>query len=523
MSEQQRNQGAKPDADRLPPHSPEAEQGVIGCCMLEAALLGDVQQKLDPEAFYDLRHREIYNAALRLYTAKKAVDLITLSDELKMADMLDKVGGLSYVMTLPNTVPSAANLSYYLEIVREKWMLRRLLATCADVARRVYEFDGTADQLMDEVERDLGKVAQARVMQTEAVPINKLILEGLAQLEEDFSRGRKWKIGPQTPWNYMNNIIPGFAPGELALIAARPSMGKSALAMQISEHAALAENVPVYVMSLEMSGRSMAMRELFQRAGSNLQKMRNGFLPNADVTKLVNASGHFSKAQWWIESAHRMYLEDLELKARRMKMKHGLGMIVVDYFQLLHMRARMEDRLKEMNEMSMRLKALAMELQVPVLVCSQMNRSIETSERPRPPMLSDIKDCGQLEQDADIVIMLWKPKIPEPEEAESREMIWLSRMNEAGIPAAWCGTNRMPAKGEPRYWEKNLRRINAYVAKQREGRADEDAQLVFVKPWCRFIDAWRPDAVEEEDDDTVVMAAPKRDESALPTNEELGV
>lgn len=515
------------EAEKLPPHSPEAEAGVLGCCILGAVpnsaepdAIGDTNAALKPEAFYDLRNREIWMALLNLYTARKPIDLISLSQTLKDAGMLEQVGGLAYLMELPNKVPSALNIGYYREIVREKWQLRRLLAVCSGVASRVWDYEGPVDRLLDEAERDLLAVSDDRVMQGEAHSMKELVLEAITKIEDQVKRGKKWKIGPQTPWNYVNNIIPGFGPGDFVIVAARPSTGKSAMVMQIAEQAALREGVPAYVLSLEMSAMNMTMREMFQHAGADLTKMRNGFLSEGDLVRLTTHSPKLANAPWWIEAAHRMYLEDLELKARRMKRKHGIGMLVVDYFQLLHIRARTEDRVKELNETSMRLKALAMELEIPVILCAQMNRNIETSEKKRPPMLSDLKDCGQLEQDADIVMMLWKPTIKDPEDGEGRDMKWLPRMADAGVPQEWMGLNRYPVKkkkngepDEPDFWEKHLRRVNCYVAKQREGRADEDAALVFVKDWCRFVDAWRPEGGDEPE-------APKGDE--MPSDEEMG-
>jgi replicative DNA helicase len=495
MMESENIPGLKParrremTADRLPPHSTEAEQGVLGCILWNPAVLDDIRADLEAEdVFYDLRHKMIYDALGALHDAKKPVEIISLQQSLKDAGKLEEVGGLAYLSSLMDLVPSAGNVSYYAEVVKEKWLARRLLRVCAESAARIYSAEGSVQTILDEHERDILAIGNTAV-KSAAVHVKELTRQALDRMEERFRRGRQYKDGPQTGLRYLDNIIPGFAPGQFVVVAGRPGDGKSCMVMQIAEHAALQEGHGVAVFSLEMTGISMVERQLFSLGRANLEKMRNGFLIQGDVPRLIAAAGKLSKGNLWIESTARMAIEDLEVKARRMVRKHGVKLIIVDYVQLLFLRTRGNrmDRVEEMGQVSMRLKALAMELGVPVVACAQMNRNIETSEKKRRPMLSDLRECGQIEQDADIVIFLWRPKIADPEDAESDDMQWLRKLT--GVPREWCSCEY---NGPEIEWQKHFRRMNAFIAKQREGRSDVDASLVFVREWCRFLDPWQP-------------------------------
>lgn len=492
--------------DRLPPHSAEAEQGVLGSILWNPAVLDDIRADLAAEdVFYDLRHKTIYDALGALHDAKKPVEIISLQQTLKDAAQLDEVGGLAYLSALMDVVPGAGNVSYYVEVVKEKWLARRLLRLCAESAARLYGTEGSVQEVLDEHERDILAIGNTAVKSC-AVHVKELTRQALDRMEERFRRGRQYKEGPQTGLRYLDNIIPGFAPGQFVVVAGRPGDGKSCVVMQIAEHASLTEGHGVAVFSLEMTGVSMIERQLFSLGNANLTKMRNGFLIQEDVPKLINAAGKLSKGNLWIESTARMAIEDLEVKARRMVRKHGVKLIIVDYVQLLFLRTRSGrmDRVEEMGQVSMRLKALAMELQVPVVACAQMNRNIETSEKKRRPMLSDLRECGQIEQDADIVIFLWRPKIGDPEDAESDDMQWLRKLT--GVPREWCSCDY---DGPEIKWTKHFRRMNAFVAKQREGRSDVDASLVFVRDWCRFLDPWQPKPGEEPPDVPPPMPEPE--------------
>lgn len=518
-----RGSDALPGVDRLPPHSVEAEQGVLGCILWTPACLDDVRPVLNAEdVFYDLRHKTIFDVLVKSSEARKPIDLITVQQALKDDNMLEQVGGITYLSSLQDAVPSSANVSYYVEIVKEKWTARRLIRTCSDAVARIYE--GTEENsvplVLAATEQEILAIGSTSV-KSAAVHVKELVKLAIDRVEERFQRGRQFKEGPQTGLRFVDNIVPGFAPGQLIVLAGRPGDGKSCLAMQIAEHAALIEAVGVGVWSLEMTGVSMVERQLFSMGGANLTKMRNGFLIQADVPKLINAAGKLCKGNLWIESASRMCIEDLEVKARRMVRKHGVKLLIVDYLQLLFLRARGRmERVEEMGQVSMRLKALAMELQVPIIACTQMNRNIETAEKSRRPLLSDIRESGQIEQDADVVGILWKPKVKDPEDANGPDMRWMKRLE--GVPKEWLSCD---FEGSEIKWMRHFRRVNLFIAKQREGRSDVDANLVFVRDWCRFLDPWQPGPGDElPAEDTEPEASQQRcptGEQEEPTQEEL--
>lgn len=483
--------------DRLPPHSPEAEQGVLGCILLEPAeLLGDVMQALpDSHAFYDLRHQCIYDTMRLLEEKREPVEIITLQQRLKERGLLEQVGGIAYLNELSDAVPSAANLSYYLAIVSEKFMLRRWLALSAQVAMKVYEHEGEVDALVSEISTDLFALCESGLKSSD-----KTMAEVMADVQFDyldkFRRGVKHKIGPMTGFNYLDNILPGLGRGQLIVLAARPRTGKSAMMMQMAEHIALVDKIPVAVFSLEMTATSLGARAVFERAGADLTKFLNGFMEEEDVQKLCGAQALLAPLPLRIDEAARMSIEDLEIRARRLVRRHNTGVIFIDYFQLLYVRNRHKQWSKsdELAEVSMRLKGLAKELKIPIVLCAQMNREIE-KETHRRPRLSDLRDTGQLEQDADVVMFLWKP--------DTKSARWKKRIEHllprVPVPEDWKGTRKaLTGEDGKTYftrlgWNKQLAMVTCTVEKQREGRSGEDADLVFIKPWTRFVDAWRPE------------------------------
>jgi replicative DNA helicase len=277
-------------------------------------------------------------------------------------------------------------------------------------------------------------------------------------------------------------------PGQFITLAARPGAGKSAMAMMIAEHLALAQKLPVGFVSLEMSARSLGLREVFQHAGADLTKFLNGFLIDQQINSLTEAVVALRKAPIWIDESPRMAIEDLEVRARRMKRAHDIQLLVIDYFQLLYSRNPRAQWSKsdELANISMRLKALAKELHIPILVCAQMNRQIEQDAN-RRPRLADLKDTGQLEQDSDVVIFLWKPVVTfEPGPSRRRLEAVIARVP---VEAAW---KTWENNEEGHNWRQYLSVINATVEKQREGRSGVDALMVFIKPWTRFVDAYTP-------------------------------
>jgi replicative DNA helicase len=447
-----------PSVDRLPPHSPEAEQGVLGCVLLSPNdCMGICLEKLKPgeAVFYDLRHQTIFKALAEMYDAREPIDVITLQQRLKDRQLLEQVGGLAYLSILPDVVPSAANLTYYLEIVQEKFLLRKMIQVCTEVVGRVYDYEGEVDALVDEVEKEILHINESRV-QANTTTIKDLVKRAISTIEE-FHQRQGMLTGLGTGFNDFDKMTSGLHPGEMIVIAARPSIGKTSLAMNIAEHVALELRLPVGVFSLEMTADSLILRMLCSRARVNLRDVRDGFLAERDFPKLTGAAGKLANSPLFIDDSSGLSILQLRAKARRMHQQFGIKLFVVDYLQLLHSTARRaENRQQEIADISGGIKALAKELNVPVIVLSQLNREPEKRERGAEPKMSDLRESGSIEQDADLVGLLYKPgKAGDDDDA---------------------GSARAEADAVP---------VNLLIAKQRNGPTGE-VNLTFLKPYTRF-------------------------------------
>src|SRR6266511_3050670 len=440
--------------DRLPPHSLEAEQGVLGCALLSPnECLGTCIEKFrsGSEVFYDLRHRHIYELLVTMYDHKEAIDLLTVQQRLKDGNQLEAAGGLAYLSSLPDAVPSAANLTYYTDIIREKHLLRKMIQTCSSVVGRVYEYEGDVDALLDEVERDVLRISEERV-ETSTTTIKELVKKAITTIEE-FHQRQGMLTGLASGFPDLDKMTSGFHAGEMIVIAARPSMGKTSLAMNIAEHVALEERLPVGVFSLEMTAESLVLRMLCSRSRVNLRNIRDGFLAERDFPKLTGSAGKLAGAPLFIDDTPGLSILQLRAKARRMAQQYGVKLFVVDYLQLLNSTSRRaENRQQEIADISNGIKALAKELNVPLIVLSQLNRDLE-KEKGRPPRLSDLRESGAIEQDADLVGLLYKPKSGDEDDGLAQE--------QDAVP------------------------VNLLIAKQRNGPTGE-VSLTFLKAYTRF-------------------------------------
>lgn len=447
--------------DRLPPHSPEAEQGVLGCVLLSPNdCMGECVEKFKSgdEVFYDLRHQTIFSVLAEMYDRREAIDVITLQQRLKNQQLLEEVGGIAYLATLPDTVPSAANLRYYLDIVQEKYLLRKMIHTCTDVVSRVYDYEGELDALMDEVERDILRISESRV-QSHSSTIKDLVKKAISTIE-DFHQRQGLLTGVGTGFADLDKMTSGLHGGEMIVIAARPSMGKTSLAMNMAEHVAIEQRLPVGVFSLEMTSESLVLRMLCSRSRVNLRNVREGFLAERDFPKLTGAAGKMASAPLFIDDSSGLSILQLRAKARRMAQQFGIKLFVIDYLQLLHSTARRaENRQQEIADISNGIKSLAKELDVPIVVLSQLNREIER-EKGRPPRLSDLRESGAIEQDADVVGLLYKPKSAGDDD-------------EGGGGGGGGGA------------EEDAVPVNLLIAKQRNGPTG-DVELTFLKSYTRF-------------------------------------
>ncbi len=411
-----------PATDRLPPSSVEAEQGVLGCVLLSPKdCMGDCVEKMKagPECFYDLRHQSLFQTLVEMWDKDERIDLITLQQRLKDGGKLDGVGGLAYLASLPDTVPSAAGLDYYLQIVLDKYALRQLLQTCASIVSRVYEHEGEVDALLAEAEHDIAAVTDSRVG-AEMPTMRENVHEAIGAIEEDVARkGALSGIG--TGFVDLDKLTGGLQNGEMAVIAARPSVGKTALALNIAEHAAVALKVPVGVFSLEMARKLLVKRMIASRARVNLKGIADGFLSERDFPKLTGAAGVLAGALVYIDDSCGLSILQLRAKARRMHQRHGVKLFVVDYLQLLHSTSRrVGNREQEIADISGGLKSLAKELDVAVLVLSQLNRELD-KRKGGTPQLSDLRESGSIEQDADFVGMLYRDSGGDPDNGEIKD------------------------------------------------------------------------------------------------------
>ena len=447
--------------DRLPPHSIEAEQGVLGCILLaqnEGVGLCLEKLKSGAETFYDLRHQTLFQLLVEMYDRKQPIDLITVGQRLKDVQQLEAVGGLPYLTGLVDAVPSAANLGYYLEILREKHVLRRVMQTCTGVVARVQEHEGEVDGLLDEVERDILRISEDR--EEGGVRGMKDLVRGAIDMIQDFHQRQGGLTGIGTGFPDLDKMTSGLHEGEMVVIAARPSMGKTSLAMNIAEHVAVNERLPVGVFSLEMTAESLVMRMLCSLARVNGRAIRDGFMAEADFKRLTGAAAKLSKAPLLIDDTPGLSILQLRARARRMWQQHQVRLFVIDYLQLLHSTSKRADntRQQEVADISNGVKALAKELKVPVIVLCQLNRELE-KEKNRKPRRSDLRESGAIEQDADLVGLLYRRSGDEEGEA--------------------------PPDGE--YVGEG---VNLLIAKQRNGPTG-DVELTFLKGFTRYESAAR--------------------------------
>lgn len=453
----------EPTLDRLPPHSPEAERGVLGSVLLAPGeCLAACMEKFKGQSavFYDLRHRTLYEVLVEMFDRREAVDTLTVLQRLKDKQLLDAVGGAAYVSALPDAVPSAANWEYYADIVREKFILRRIISTCSEAISRVYEYEGDAEALLDEVECAVLRVTEALDV-SGARPMQPLVQSAVRLIEQMQTR-TGGLTGLPTGFKELDQLTHGLQPGEMIVIAARPSMGKTSLAMNIAEHVAVDHHVPVAVFSLEMTAEALALRMVCSRAAIDLHALRRGFLKRERVQDLTAAADALAKAPLFIDDSAGLSILQLRAKARRLFQQHGIKLFVIDYLQLLHSTARrVENRQQEIADISSGIKALAKELNVPVLVLSQLNREIE-KDKSRKPRLSDLRESGAIEQDADLVGLLYRPSGSDDDDS--------------------ADVDALP--------------INLLIAKQRNGPTGE-VPLTFFRKHTRFEDGTKQHAPDD--------------------------
>ncbi|MEC1521875.1 replicative DNA helicase [Neobacillus niacini] len=407
-------------ADRLPPQNIEAEQAVLGAIFLEPSALTVASEILIPEDFYRASHQKIFNAMLKLNDEGKVVDLVTVTEELAAAKLIEDTGGVSYLSELASSVPTAANIEYYARIVEEKSLLRRLIRTATEIASDGYAREDEVEALLSEAEKNILAVAQRK--NAGAFHNIKDVLVRTYDNIEQMHQNAGEITGLETGFIELDRMTAGFQRNDLIIVGARPSVGKTAFALNVAQNVAQKTGENIAIFSLEMGAEQLVMRLLCAEGNIDAQRLRTGTLTDDDWGKLTMAMGSLSNTGIFIDDTPGVRISDIRSKCRRLKQEHGLGMILIDYLQLILGSGRSgENRQQEVSEISRSLKQLARELQVPVIALSQLSRGVEQRQDKRP-MMSDIRESGSIEQDADIVAFLYRDDYYD-KESENKNII----------------------------------------------------------------------------------------------------
>ncbi len=424
--------------DRIPPQNLEAEISVLGGVLQDPGALLKAMEVLRPADFYKEAHRRIFGACLDLFERNEPVDLVTLANELLRRKQLEEVGGASALSALVDAVPTAANVAYHARIVKDKALLYALIQKATAVVSRAYADKEDVDEVLDWAEQQIFEISQDKISRS-FVPV-KSVLKGTFQLIEKLYDRKSHVTGVPTGFRKFDEMTAGLQPSELVVVAGRPSMGKTSFCLNIAEHAATHEQILVAIFSLEMSKEQLVQRMLCSVAKVDSHKLRTGYLSDADWPKLTTGAGRLSEAPIFIDDTPGISLLEMRAKARRLKAEHGLGLVIIDYLQLISGRGRVESRQQEISEISRSLKAMAKELDVPVVALSQLSRAVESRQPPRP-QLSDLRESGAIEQDADVVAFLYRPafyrarreeELDEPEDNTTEVIIGKQRNGPTG-------------------------------------------------------------------------------------------
>lgn len=441
--------------NRLPPHSIESEQAVLGCILLspnDSLPICIDKFKGNSEVFYSLPNRAIYDCLAFMHELNEAIDVITVVNSLRDLLQLESVGGVAYLSSLPDAVPSAANLDYYVAILLEKFALRKMISTCTEAVTRAYEHQGEVDQLFDEFQHDALELTGLFNSQDVVIHAKPLVTAALIRLQEIASLNGATE-GLTTGFFDLDKITGGLKGSELIVIGARPGRGKTGISLNIADHVAVTLGLPVMFFSLEMSSQSLMMRALCSRARVGMREIRNGSIGLEETAALVKARDEIGKSKLYIDDAGGLTIATLQARARMYYQRHGIRLFIVDYVQLVGSTRKSSNRQEEVGEVSRGVKAIAKELDVPVIVLAQLNREHE-KEKGRKPRISDLREGGNLEGEADIIGLLYEPAKPE------------------GVidDPAVCPTNLL-------------------IGKNRAGETG-DIQLIFMKKWTRFESAY---------------------------------
>ncbi len=426
--------GAELTLERPLPNNLEAERSVLGAILLDNHSLNLAIEKLRAQDFFHDAHRRIFERMIGLSEVQQAIDLVTLTEEMARTGELEAAGGAAYLSQLMDGMPRVSNIEHYARIVKEKALLRNLIHAAHHIEQTALEGEDDADALLDRAESSIFELAEDRI-RAGFVGVKELVKESYPRLERILTEGHRI-TGLSTGYDQLDSLTAGLQPSELIIIAARPSMGKTALALNMAENVAVRHGHPVGIFSLEMSKESLLLRLLASHARIDAHKFRTGHLNRGDMQEISGSLGTLAEAPLWIDDSGTATVTELGAKARRLKSDKGLSMVIVDYLQLMTARGRFSNRNEEVSSISRGLKGLAKELKVPVVVLSQLTRAPERDER--RPQLADLRESGAIEQDADVVMFInrpnfYKPDMPEEERAKTELIIAKQRNGPTGI------------------------------------------------------------------------------------------
>ena len=398
------------------PHSIESELALLGSIILRPPALDNVSDIIQPGDFYKAGHRKVYEAMLGLSKKGEAIDFVTITAWLEKAEALEQAGGMEFLSELTENVPTSHNIRSYAKIIADKARLRALLEAAWGIIEEGYTSKRDVSEILEEAEHKIFEVGQ-REIQSTLTSMDDIVIQSMTHLDQ-FSEGGQTFTGVPTGFSKLDDLTNGLQKGELTVIAARPSMGKSAFAFNIATNVAIGSGLPVVIFTLEMSAVSCGVRMLCSQAGVDIQKLRNGEATTEDFKDFTRAAAMLSEAPIFIDDAGLIGTDEIRAKCRRMKARHDIGLVIIDYLQLLKVRRGVENREQQISDMSRSLKALAKELNVPVVCISQLNRAVENREDKRP-RLADIRESGAVEQDADMIAFIYRHEYYHEDDEES--------------------------------------------------------------------------------------------------------
>ena len=429
------------DITRIPPHSVESEQSILGSILLDKDAIITVAETITPSDFYKDAHRVIYESMMALNNKNEPIDMVTLTDELRKRGYLDDIGGVTYLTSLSTIVPTTSNVKYYADIVKEKSVLRQLIKASNDIINLGYGSGESAEDVLDFAEKKIFDISQERT-NDDFKPINQVLMDTYDMIESIYSN-KSDVTGVTTGFKDLNKKINGLQRTDLILVAARPAMGKTAFALNLVQNAAINGNASVAVFSLEMSKEQLAQRMIAAQSNVELKKMKTGTLNDADWPRIISAMAVMSDAKIFIDDTPGIKINELRSKCRKLKMEQGLDLVMIDYLQLMESDSKNESRQQEISKISRSLKILAKELDCPVVALSQLSRAPEQRADHRP-VLSDLRESGAIEQDADIVMFLYRDEYyhSDSEKKDLAEVIIAkNRHGETGsVELVWMGS-----------------------------------------------------------------------------------